>query len=189
MTVRKRVRHRPYTCTPPDIRSMRLALGLSVDDAAQLTHENRGLLQSQETAGSNADGEFVSTVMAAYVDHARYLPATATVAADPLCVRYMRLGVGLSDINAACEVLPSTAAVVRAAEAMASGWSAHDRGVVWSAYLDWYRRMKQRSERARPIREERSTIRMKAEQAQRESIESEIREQEARIAVARFLNQ
>jgi hypothetical protein len=144
-------RSRSNATIVPDIRSLRLAVGLSIDDAAALLVEPASLLVDQESAGLAADGHFVETCLEHYLGYAARLTAAGQLPAmqsedggAPLIYRF-RAGLGLSP-RVAAEVLGMAWAELERLEG-SLGSTRVEREAAWRGYADWGLRRWNRSAR------------------------------------------
>jgi len=142
----------------PDIRQLRLALGMTLAEGAALIKEGPSLLSSQEAAGLSADREFVADTTASYLAHALalaardelppMLPKDGTAAA----IWRFRQGLGVSVAEAAV-IVGVTHRALETLEDATRGADLAERQVVWRAYAKWAARRRNRASQRAAERE------------------------------------
>ncbi|MFC0678335.1 hypothetical protein ACFFGH_10835 [Lysobacter korlensis] len=134
----------------PDLRRLRMALGLQVQSAAALLGEPASLLENQESARS-ADPVFVASVLSKYLDYGSALsregtmPLMATVRRTT-AVYELRLSLGLRPDRAAL-ILGISVSELDAIESAGAETPKSRRDRAWSTYIDWAIRRRRRLDR------------------------------------------
>lgn len=138
-----------------DLRAMRIALNLSIDDASRVVGEHRSAVQQQEAAGANADRQYHRQAMTAYVKEAVRLSdagvaPTGRGERGATYVFELRTGLGLSLRDASFIVgLPVTQ--LQDIETPRDPGSLKAEAAVWTSYLDWFIRRQRRLARIRQV--------------------------------------
>lgn len=155
MVTRFRPRHRAVLKS--DIRQLRLALGMSVVEAAALLRDDPALLQSQEQGGRGIDRTFIFDCVRCYASeaaararHGTY-PPVADDRGTPTVYR-MRIGLGL-ELQGSARILRLPIEQVLALEQGRRPLPDERRFSAWGAYADWANRYFVRQDRylaARP---------------------------------------
>ncbi len=140
----------------PDIHQLRLALGLSVDQAASLLGENRTLVVEQETGGATTDRAYVDESTIKYLDAAKSMMLSNKL--PPMLaprgvtsIYQLRTALGLNVSNAAL-VLNTTSATIELREDTRRGVPVNVLQETWRGYVDWAIRTRHRSEIRAKIR-------------------------------------
>lgn len=146
-----RSRNRHAAIVRPDIRSLRLGLGLSLKDAAVHLREPESLLIQQEEAGSNADITFRSETTDRYLDRAAAMLRGGEL--PPMIdergrttIYWLRQGLGLTHQSAAIIAETQVQAIERLE--ISNDRLPHDLlGSTWRSYADWAIRRNLRAKR------------------------------------------
>ena len=141
----------------PDLRHLRRALSLTVNEAAKVVDEHSSLLQSQEEGGAREDREFTRECARRYLAYAvgriRHddLPPM-TSPSGTSAVYWLRNGLGLKERDGV-DILRQPWEWVEAVEAGSRRLPDSVRVIAWCGYVDWAYRHYQRQDRlaaARP---------------------------------------
>lgn len=133
----------------PDIRQLRLALGLSLAEGADLVKETPSLLASQESEGHAADRQFVDDTTDAYLAHALTLvcrgalPPMLPTDGTATAIWRFRMGLGLSPSDAA-GIVGTRWWDLEALEGSTRGAGPGERETVWRSYAQWAARRRRR---------------------------------------------
>jgi hypothetical protein len=125
----------------PNVRQFRLALGLSLEEAAMLLDEHHSLVFSQEDAGLKADELYVEAALGEYLEAARAvveedrLPPALT-AQRVSSLYHLRNALGLSIKNAAL-VQRTSMRIVELREDASKSLPAGTMQHAWRTYVDW----------------------------------------------------
>lgn len=151
----KRTRARVRALIFPDLTQLRMALGLSQAEAAEVLKEHRSLVASQEYAGLDADKQYVQESAAKYIAYAAELAESkrtppALIKGVATMYRFRR-GLGLN-LNDAAKILRLRVAVLQDAEDSRRALPDDMRIKFWATYADWAARSLQRHEREVSVR-------------------------------------